>query len=61
MVDLQNRTGTGYVFSSQHISDKEALEKFESWTSHRKPYNNIKPRLIKWKPNVLKKALGLIT
>ena len=55
MVDLQNRTGTGYVFSSQHISDEEALEKFESWTSHRKPFNNIKPRLIKWKPNVLKR------
>ena len=54
MIDLQNRTGTGYVFSSQHISDEEALEKFESWTSHRKPFNNTKPKLIKWKPNVLK-------
>ena len=54
MVDLQNRTGTGYVYSSQHISDEEALSKFKSWTSHRKPYNNIKPRLIKWKPNILK-------
>ena len=54
MVDLQNRTGTGYVYSSQHVSDEKALEQFKSWTSHRKPYNNIEPRLIKWKPNVLK-------
>jgi len=56
IVDLQNRTGTGYVFSSQHVSDEKALEQFKSWTSHRKPYKNIEPRLLKWKPNVLKNS-----
>ena len=54
IVDLQNRTGTGYVYSSQHVSDEKALEQFKSWTAHRKPYNNIEPRLLKWKPNILK-------
>ena len=54
IIDLQNRTGTGYIYSSKFVSDEDALRQFKSWTSHRKPYNNIEPRLIKWKPNVLK-------
>ena len=54
IIDLQNRTGTGYIYSSKFVSDEDALTQFKSWTSHRKPYNNIQPRLIKWRPNVLK-------
>ena len=48
IVDPQNRTGTGYVFSSQHVSIK-ALEQFK-FGLYRKPYKNIEPRLLKWKP-----------
>ena len=54
IIDLQNRTGTGYIYSSKFVSDEDALTQFKSWTSYRKPYNNREPRLIKWKPNVLK-------
>jgi tryptophan halogenase len=54
MVDLQHRTGTGYVFSTDFVSEEEALEKFKGWTAHRTPFKGIEPRLLKWKPGVLK-------
>ena len=52
VIDLQNRTGTGYVYSSNHITDDEALIKFKSWNCNRKMITE--PRLIKWRPNILK-------
>ena len=56
IIDLQNRTGSGYVYSDKYISDVQALEHFKGWTEGRKNYNNIVPRLIKWRPNVLKNS-----
>ena len=52
VIDLQNRTGTGYVYSSKYITDDEALTKFKSWNHNRRIITE--PRLIKWKPNILK-------
>ncbi len=52
VIDLQNRTGTGYVYSSKYIDDDEALTKLKSWNSNRKMITE--PRLIKWRPNILK-------
>ena len=52
VIDLQNRTGTGYVYSSKYVDDDEALTKFKSWNSNRKMITE--PRLIKWRPNILK-------
>ena len=52
VIDLQNRTGTGYVYSSNHITDDEAFIKFKSWNCNRKMITE--PRLIKWRPNILK-------
>ena len=52
IIDLQNRTGTGYVYSSKYINDDEALIKFKSWNYNRKMITE--PRLIKWRPNILK-------
>ena len=52
VIDLQNRTGTGYVYSSKYINDDEALTKFKSWNYNRKMITE--PRLIKWRPNILK-------
>ena len=52
IIDLQNRTGTGYVYSSRYITDDEALIKFKSWNCNRKMITE--PRLIKWRPNILK-------
>ena len=46
VIDLQNRTGTGYVYSSNHTTDDEALIKFKSWNCSRKMITE--PRLIKW-------------
>lgn len=54
MIDLQNRLGTGYVFSSSHVSEDEALENFMEFNKNLKPYMNKKPRLLKWEPNILK-------
>lgn len=53
-IDLTNRLGTGYVFSSQHISDQDALEQFKEFNKDLNPYKNKTPRLLKWKPSVLK-------
>jgi tryptophan halogenase len=53
VIGLQNRIGTGYVFSSQHTSAEQALEDFHKYNSHLTPYNNRAPRLLMWKPSVL--------
>lgn len=52
-IDLQNRTGTGYVFSDKFINDDDALEELKSWTNRK---IITEPKLIKWKPSVLKNA-----
>lgn len=61
-IGLYHRMGTGYCFSSSHVSDEQALEHYKKITNnHRK-----EPRLIKWTPSRLEKmasgnvvALGL--
>ena len=64
VIDLQQRIGTGYVFSSKYQSEQEAREYFNQYTSELTPLRE--PRLIKWTPGYLKKpwtdnvvALGL--
>ena len=52
IIDLQNRTGTGYVYSSKYTTDDQALTKFKSWNCDRKIITE--PKLIKWRPNILK-------
>jgi len=52
-IDLQNRTGTGYVFSDEFINDNDALKELKSWTTRK---IITEPKLIKWKPSVLKNA-----
>ena len=52
-IDLQNRTGTGYVFSDKFINDNDALDELKSWTTRK---IITEPKLIKWKPSVLKNA-----
>lgn len=66
-VDLQNRTGMGYIFSSKHISNKEALLEFREMFGDFDPKwwheNQLKgyckrtplrdPRLLQWEPMVL--------
>lgn len=53
-IDLTNRLGTGYVFSSQYVSEEQALEEFKEYTKGMRPYQDKEPRLLKWQPNVLK-------
>lgn len=53
VIGLQNRIGTGYVFSSQHSSAEQALADFHKYNQHLTPYNNRSPRLLMWKPSVL--------
>ena len=66
-VDLENRTGMGYIFSSKHVSNKEALLEFREMFGDIEPEwwheNQLKgfrkrtplkePRLLQWKPMVL--------
>jgi len=53
VIGLQNRLGTGYVFSDKHVSDQEAKEQFLEFNKDRTPFRNTEPRLIKWKPEIL--------
>jgi len=48
IVPLQNRMGTGYVYSDKFISDSDALAEFETMISKHKKFNNAKPMNLKW-------------
>ena len=55
-IDLQNRTGIGYVFSSQHIDVESALLEFRTFYKNRTPVESghlCEPKLYQWKPLVL--------
>ena len=54
IVDTSERIGSGYIYSSKYESEESALDKFKEYTSKFTSYKNIQPRLIKWKPEVLK-------
>jgi tryptophan halogenase len=54
IIGLQHRMGTGYVYSSKHITDEQAVEQFIEFNKTRTPFMDKKPRIIKWRPNVLK-------
>jgi hypothetical protein len=53
IIDLTNRIGTGYVFSSKHQTDEDALAEFNKVNAHRTPFMGKSPRLLKWNPSVL--------
>jgi tryptophan 7-halogenase len=53
VIGLENRLGTGYVFSDNYVSDQEAKEQFMDFNKDRIPFGNVQPRLIKWKPEIL--------
>lgn len=64
-IDLQNRIGTGYCFSSKHQEPQVAKEYFYNYTHGLTPLKD-EPRLIQWEPGYLKNpwnnnvvALGL--
>jgi tryptophan halogenase len=50
-IGLYHRMGTGYCFSSQHISDDNALIEYRSMVKNLRR----EPRLIKWNPSRLEK------
>ena len=52
-IGLTSRVGTGYVFSSKHIEDNEALADFNSYTQHLTPWMDKKPRKLSWTPHWL--------
>jgi flavin-dependent dehydrogenase len=53
-IGLYHRMGTGYCFSSQHVSDEQALEDYLEMIGP----NALRkePRLIKWKPSRLEQV-----
>ena len=51
-IPLKNRIGTGYVFSDLYLSEEKALEDFKNMLKDDEILQE--PRLIKWKPKVLK-------
>lgn len=51
-IGLYHRMGSGYCFSSSHISDEKALEEFTKMVS----VKGRTPRLIKWTPSRLECA-----
>jgi len=53
-IGLYHRMGTGYCFSSQHVSDEQALEEYLEMIGP----NSLRkePRLIKWKPSRLEQT-----
>jgi tryptophan halogenase len=53
IVNLTNRIGSGYIYSSKHISDEDALLEYKEMTKHRVPYMNKTPKVFKWKPGYL--------
>lgn len=52
-VNLKNRVGMGYIFSSKHVSDADALAEFEEIYKKENRIPKVRPRKIKWKPMVL--------
>jgi len=50
-IPLTSRVGTGYIFSSKHVEDDDAMLEFLQMIDGRKQL--IKPRIIKWNPSVL--------
>lgn len=50
IITLWERFGTGYCFSSSHVSDEDALQEFKSMTNHEQLFE---PRLLKWQPSRL--------
>jgi len=59
IINLQERAGIGYVFSSKFQSDRDALIYYKKMTEGRIPYGAFpctptrQPRLIKWDPHYL--------
>jgi len=54
VIDLTNKIGNGYVFASKYISDELAYKQFKEMNCDLNPIGE--PRLLKWKPNILKNA-----
>lgn len=52
-IGLYHRMGSGYCFSSSHISNEAALEEFSSMVQLQRK----EPRLIKWKPRRLENTI----
>lgn len=54
-VGLSSRAGSGYVYSSNHVSHEQALDDFKQYTKDLDltPYAGKEPRNITWKPNWL--------
>lgn len=50
-IGLYHRMGNGYCYSSNHISDEQAVEHFKHLTKNRR----TEPRIIKWTPSRLEK------